>query len=122
VNVDILYKNESGESLINSTSELDESKIKVYYKNGDDFDYIYNGNLDAPNMLKVYEDANGRLVLTVYPSNFYEGNQSTTLVELGPTIVDTLVCEFELDDNIEICKNAWLNGVELDNRFIEVVR
>jgi hypothetical protein len=47
-NVQLLYKNALGENLINSSAEFDASKIKVYYKNGDEFEYIFNGNLDAP--------------------------------------------------------------------------
>ena len=65
-------------------------------------------------------DENGNLILTVYPSNYYDGNQSTTLIELNSEISDTLVCEFELTSNSTICKTAWLNGVEMKNRFIKV--
>ena len=119
-NVQILYKNELGENLINSNSDFEESNIKVYYKNGNEFEYIYRGNLDSPNMYRIDEDENGNSILTIYPSNYYEGNQSTTLVELNQNVVDTLVCEFELDDNREICKGAWLNGIEMNNRFLEV--
>lgn len=120
VDVQILYKNDSGENLINSSTDYEESNIKVYYKNGNDFEYAYNGNLDSPNMHRLDEDGSGNLRLTVYPSNYYEGNQSTTLVELNPNVVDTLICEFELESNREVCKRAWLNGLELNNRFIEI--
>lgn len=120
VDVQILYKNESGQNLINSNDDFKESNIKVYYKNGNEFEYIYNGNLDSPNMHRIHEDENGNLILTVFPSNYYEGNQSTTLVELNQNEIDTLVCEFELGDNREICKKAWLNGIEMVNRFIEI--
>lgn len=120
--VSILYKNAQGDNLINSTDEFKESNIRVYYKNGNDFEYVFNGNLDAPNMHRVYEDQNENLSLTIFPSNFYKGNQSTTLVELNPSVVDTLVCEFELDDNREICTRAWLNGVEMANRYLVVER
>ena len=120
VNVQILYKNNLGKNLINSSANFDESNIKVYYKNGNKFDYIYNGNLDSPNMHRVDKDENENLVLIVYPSNFYEGNKSTTLIELNQNVVDTLVCEFELGSNKQICKKSWLNGIEMNNRFIEI--
>jgi len=122
VDVQIYYKNESGKNLINSIDDFKESNVKVYYKKGDKFEYIFKGNLDYPNMHRVDDDGNGRLILTVYPSNYYEGNQSTTLIELNPSIVDTLVCEFELGSNREICKRAWLNGIEMSNRYIEMVK
>lgn len=122
VDVQIYYKNELNEDLINSNSDYAESKIKVYYKNGDNYDYIYNSNLDDPNMHNLYKDESGRLILNVYPSNYYEGDHSITLIELNPNTVDTLICEFELDDNREICKNAWINGVELSDRFIELIK
>lgn len=118
--VQILYRNELGKNLINSMSDFEESNIKVYYKNGNKFEYIYEGNLDSPNMHRIHEDENGNLILTVFPSNYYESNQSTTLIELNQNVVDTLVCEFELGSNREICKRAWLNGIEMVNRFIEI--
>ncbi len=71
-------------------------------------------------MHRIDEDENGNLILTVFPSNYYESNQSTTLIELNQNVVDTLVCEFELGSNREICKRAWLNGIEMVNRFIEI--
>ena len=120
VDVQIHYQTQSGENLLNSSDEYDESKIKIYYKNGEDFEYIFKGNLDYPNMHYVHEDGNGSLILTIFPSNYYEGNQSTTLIELNENVTDTLVCEFELDSNREICKQAWFNGIEVNNRFIEV--
>lgn len=120
VDVRIYYTNESGENLINSADEYQESNIKIYYKNGDAFEYVFNANLDYPNMHYIDENENGDLLLTVFPSNFYEGNQSTTLIELNPNVVDTLVCEFELGSNKEICKRAWMNGVEMSNRYIEI--
>jgi len=95
--VAIFYKNELGENLINSTIDFQESKIKVYYKNGNEYEYIYDGNLDSPNMHKVYENGEGNSILTVFPSNYYE-----------------------LDNNSQICTGAWLNGVEMNNRFLEV--
>lgn len=120
VNVQILYKNNLGKNLINSSANFDESNIKVYFKNGNKFDYNYYGNLDSPNMHRVDKDENENLVLIVYPSNFYEGNKSTTLIELNQNVVDTLVCEFELGSNKQICKKSWLNGIEMNNRFIEI--
>jgi hypothetical protein len=122
VDVQIHYQTQSGENLLNSSDEFDESKIKIYYKNGDDFEYIIRGNLDYPNMHFLYEDSDSNLILTVFPSNFYVADFSTTLIELNENVTDTLVCEFELDSNKEVCKRAWLNGVEMDNRFLEVKR
>jgi hypothetical protein len=59
----IHYQTTTGENLLGSKEEFDASNIKIYYKNGR---------------------------------------------------------EFELSGNSEICTNAWLNGVEMTNRFIEV--
>ena len=90
------------------------------YKNGNEFEYVFNGNLNYPNMHYVEEDSNGNLILSIFPSNYYEVNLSTTLIELNDNVIDTLVCEFELDGNKEICKQAWLNGMEMNNRFLEI--
>lgn len=120
INNRIHYQNSLGENLINSSSEFDESKIKIYYKNGDKYDYALNGQLDHPNMHFVYSDSNDNLILTIFPSRIYEGTNSTTLIELNENVVDTLFCEFNFDNNNIICTNSWLNGVSMDNRFIEV--
>lgn len=120
VAVRIHYQTQTGENLLNSSDEYDESKIKIYYKNGEQFEYAFKGNLDFPNMHYVEEGTDGNRILTVFPSNYYEGDQSTTLIQLNEIQSDTLVCEFELTNNQEICKRAWLNGVEMNNRFIEV--
>ena len=122
VDVQIHYQTQQGENLLNSSIEFKTSNIKVYYKNGAEYEYINRGNLDAPNMHYVYEDANNRLILTVFPSNYYEGNFSTTPIELNENHVDTLVCEFDLDRNKEVCISAWLNGIEMNNRFIETMK
>lgn len=119
-NIQVLYKNDQGESLINSNDAFDESNIKIYYKDGEEFEYIYQGHLDHPNMYRLDENQNAEIVLTVFPSNYYQGNLSTTLIELNANTIDTLVCEFELEANREICTRAWLNGVEMENRFIEI--
>jgi hypothetical protein len=120
VNVNIHYQTQSGENLINSVDEFNATNIKIYYKNEEAFEYVYNGDLDYPNMHYVREDENGHLILTVFPSNYYEGNFSTTLIELNPYTVDTLRCEFDLENNSEICKQAWINGMAMTNRFIEI--
>lgn len=118
--VQIHYINQQGENLINSSDEFDESKIKVYFKNGTEYEYIYQGNLDNPNMHFINTDSNGNVILTVFPSNYYVDDRSTTLIELNKNITDTLVCEFHLSGNNVICKNAWLNGIEMNNRFLEI--
>lgn len=120
--VSIHYITKSGSDLINSSDDFDESNIRIYYKNGNAFEYVYKGNLDNPGMYLLDPDENGKLILTVFPSNYYESNQSSTLIELNPNAIDTLVCEFELESNREICKKAWLNGVEMNNRFIQVMK
>ena len=120
--VQIHYVNASGENLINSSEAFKEQNIKLYFRNGDEYEYAFQGNLDYPNMHYLSEGANGELILTVFPSNYYDGNLSTSLIEINESIVDTLVCEFDLGSNKEICTKAWLNGAEMQNRFIEVIK
>lgn len=120
VDVSFHYRDKMGNNLINSTPEFDDSKIKIYFKNKDKFEYINRGNLTISKMYTLHEDETKNLILTVFPSDFYEGNQSTTLIELNPNIVDTLRCEFDLQSNRTVCKRAWLNGKEMENRYIEV--
>jgi len=120
--VQIQYVNQAGENLINSSAAFNAYNIKIYYKNGENFEYIYNANLDAPNMYSLVEDSVGDTIMKVFTSNYYDENQSTTLIELNENVVDTLVCEYTLTDNSEIIDRAWLNGVEMDERFLKVAK
>lgn len=120
VDVQLHYQTQAGDNLINSANEFDESNLKIYYKNADEFEYAYDANLTHPNMHRLHEDENEHLILTVFPSNHYVDNWSTTLIELNENLTDTLVCEFEFKSNSTICKRTWLNGVEYSNRFIEI--
>ncbi|MFK8058210.1 MAG: hypothetical protein AB8F78_18940 [Saprospiraceae bacterium] len=121
-NVTIHYQTQSGEDLINSSTEFDEENIKLYYKNGEEYEYIYNANLSAPGNYRLDEESSGDLILTIYPSAYYSNNMSTTLIELNENLVDTLVGEFRLTDNSQVLERAWLNGEEMDRGFLVVKR
>ena len=119
VDLRIFYQDSSGHSLINSNPLFQASNIQIYFKNGDQFEYAFDSNLDYPNHFYV-EKIQSKEILRLFPSNFYKENRSTTLIALNKTIVDTLVCEFNLNNNNTILKQAWLNGIEIKNRYIEV--
>lgn len=119
VDLRIFYQDSSGHSLINSNPFFQASNIQIYFKNGDQFEYAFDSNLDYPNHFYV-ETIQSKEILRLFPSNFYKENRSTTLIELNKAIVDTLVCEFDLNNNNTILKQAWLNGIEIKNRYIEV--
>ena len=121
-NIQLHYKNEVGENLINSSPVFNESEIKIYYKNGMDYNFAFNSNLDNPNMYSVYLNHDGKLLLSVFLSNIYEGTQSTTVIEINESISDTVVAEFNLQNGQEIFSKLWFNGIESDDRLIEVIR
>lgn len=119
--VSIRYINQEGQNLFSNSLEYDESYIRIYYKNNNEFEYVYKGNLDHPNMHHVFKNDLGESVLMVFPSDYYDGNFSTTLIELNENVIDTLLCEFKLESNISAVKNVWLNGVDMKSRdFISV--
>lgn len=119
VDLRIFYQDSSGHSLINSNPFFQASNIQIYFKNGDQFEYAFDSNLDYPNHFYV-ETIQSKEILRLFPSNFYKENRSTTLIALNKAIVDTLVCEFDFNNNNTILKQAWLNGIEIKNRYIEV--
>ena len=126
VNIDTIitihYTTADGNELLNSSDDYLAENIKIYYKNGDEFEYIYQGNLDRPNMHEVIENEDSTYTLIVHPSNYYEGNFSTTLIELNEMTKDTLVGEFSLEGSNQICTNAWYNGLEDSDRSFEIVK
>ncbi|MFZ1703956.1 MAG: hypothetical protein WAT79_06390 [Saprospiraceae bacterium] len=119
VAVSIHYQNQEGKNLINSSAEFDASNIKIYYKKEDEFVYEVKGNLGYPNFHTI-EDRDGATVLTVFASYYYEGNKSTTLIELNPNVKDTLVCAFDLSNHNEVITNAWLNGNPVNRQLIVI--
>ncbi len=120
--VQIHYQTQTGDDLINSSQEFNQANIKIYYLVGGEFEYVYNNNLDNPGYFDVYKDQNDRQILRIFPSNNYDGDFSTTLIELNESVIDTLYCEFELTNSSEICKKVWLNGEEYDNRYLEIMK
>jgi len=119
IDVKIHYQDTNGNNLINSSTAFNSSNIKIYFKNGNQYEYAFKSNLDYPNYYSVV-NIKSKEILTVFPSTYYEQNRSTTLIELNSTIIDTLICEFDLSKNNTILKQAWLNGIEIKNRYIEV--
>ncbi|GAA4841862.1 hypothetical protein GCM10023331_28570 [Algivirga pacifica] len=126
VNIDtqigLHYMNREGKNLLDFAEHYQKEDIKVYYKKGDEFEYVYNGNLDAPNMHHVYYTPDSALILAVYASDYYEGETSTTLISFNETVFDTLYCEFDIQDNGVSIKKAWLNGVAIEEQFMEIIR
>lgn len=110
--VDIHYQTQTGENLINSSNEFDESNIKVYYKNGDNYDFMRNESLDASGFYKLDTFDTGEISMRILTSNIYEQNKSTTLIELNENVVDTLVGEYKLTGNSEVIQRVWINGIE----------
>lgn len=124
VNIDtqlmVHYMNALGENLIDSDDQYDRSQIKIYFKDGDDYRYAYNNLLDLANYHKVL-DVDDQLVIQLFPSDIYEGNYSTTLIEINENLVDTLVTEFEFVNGVQ-AKRVWVNGEEASSRNIALSR
>ncbi|MBL0237453.1 MAG: hypothetical protein IPQ02_12790 [Saprospiraceae bacterium] len=53
VDLRIFYQDSSGHSLINSNPSFQASNIQIYFKNGDQFEYAFDSNLDYPNHFYV---------------------------------------------------------------------
>ncbi|MFZ1703955.1 MAG: hypothetical protein WAT79_06385 [Saprospiraceae bacterium] len=60
--------------------------------------------------------------MIVSPSHFFDSIQSTTLIELNPNVIDTLVCEFDLIDINKYISKAWLNGKPINHGYEVVVK
>lgn len=120
-NIDIRFVDASGQDLFGSSPQYDEKDVRIYYKTGDEFEYVFEGNLDYPNMHFFY-NAGSKRVLRVFPSNHYKDSFSETLIELNENTRDTMKCEFDLGSNYEVCKKVWYNGREMEGRYFEIVK
>jgi len=116
----IHYQNELGEDLIDSDENHGQDQIRIYFKEGNEFVYAYDNQLDSPNHYEVI-DMDDQLLLRLFPSDQYEGNFSTTLIELNETKIDTVLAEFEFVNGVQ-CKKVWVNGIEMDGRNFSLIR
>lgn len=121
-NFAIEYISENGKSLFDSTRTYLPENIKLYFKNGTKYELAYSRNLDNPNYFTLDTTAEGVIHIGILPSNFYEGNFSTTLIELKPDVIDTIKCEFDLSHGNELFKNAWYNGVKKEGRLFKIIK
>lgn len=118
--VRIHYQDSTGKNLINSRSEFAESNIKLNYKNKSTFEYPYTYSLKKDKDYCFCKDDMDRLILNIFPLDYYNQNHATTLIELNPNVIDTLVCTFEHTTSGHLLTKAWLNGVEMEDRFLVV--
>lgn len=116
----ISYYDSNGNSLFNNNS-FDPNQIKLYYKNGNDYQYQYHHNLDFPKMYEVI-DQNGIPGIKLFPSEYFSNNKSTTLIELNSEVIDTIIGEFNLENGNVILNKVFYNGEEKIYRSFSVVK
>jgi hypothetical protein len=121
-NFAIEYISEEGNCLFDSTHAYVPEDIKLYFKHGSKYELAYSGNLDNPRYFTIDTTLEGAIHIGILPSYYYEGNFSTTLIELKPNVVDTIKCEFERSHGNEHFKYAWYNGVKKEGRIFKVVK
>jgi hypothetical protein len=122
VDISIHYLNENGQSLFDGNLPYNADDINLYYKKGKEFQKVFNPNYDHPKNCFTYQNEKMETIIRVFPSDVYEGNFSTTLIAFTESIVDTMICEFELGPSREVCKNVWYNGVKMKNREFDIVK
>lgn len=126
-NIDIMYVDENGDSWLDQ-KELNENNINIYFMKDGQKEKVFRGNLDAPKMFSIYQDASGKDVFRLFPSDYIENNKSRTLIEFSSTDVDTVDCVFNTRNNNMICEEIWYNGEPIWNttqnspRVIEIVK
>lgn len=116
----IVYKDSSGENIFQRNSAAwSTDEIKIYYKAGETFEYIYDSNMDAAGAF-VISGLEDDLYITIYPSYHYDGNFSETLIELRPGYTDTVLAQFSRRDNDVRIQKIWYNGKEQEGRGFEI--
>ena len=121
--IDILYKDQSGQSLINSTPEFSDSNIIIFYKKNGFFENAYDAHMSDPEKYSIRKNEKGEIVVSITPSYYYfDGNFSETMVELNPETRDIIRCEFMLSDNGRTCKNVWFNDQKMDSTAFEIIK
>jgi hypothetical protein len=117
------YQDSTGQDLFLADTTFLVNDINIYYKQGND--YVYqnlSSNLDYPKGYAINYTSEGKTYLRVFLSNYYIANQSVTLIELKPNVVDTIIGEFTLIEQSEILNHFWYNGELATNKSMVVTK
>lgn len=73
---------------------------------------VFQGNLDAPKFLRIYQEPNAPFsTLQVYPNDCGSGvTESVTLLEFPDHSLDTLRCRFDHKGGSTVCTDVRYNG------------
>ena len=111
--VNVLYKNDLGNNLLDSTTSNYYSYANMhmfYLDNGVKKEY-YNGKMDAPKGIRILKDTTGEYVLAFYFHGYGVNDTVINFLQLSDTDTDTLVGIFDHYSNGVILTKAWYNGV-----------
>ncbi|MBE0649268.1 MAG: hypothetical protein IH595_00355 [Bacteroidales bacterium] len=112
VGINVAYKDNLGNNLLDSATPNHYSiaNMHVFYlENGVKEEY-YNGKMDNPKGLKIFQDSTGEYVLGIGLNSFRAEND-TTLLQLSNTDIDTIVGTIDKSNGDIILKKVWYNGI-----------
>lgn len=109
--VHITYRDASGGDWLR-TNNVTAEKMENYSVCGGTKTRVFQGNYDAPKMLRLYREPDtARTTLQVYPNDCGAAvEESVTLLEFPDHSVDTLRCRFDHHDGNVVCTAARYNG------------
>ncbi|MES2417571.1 MAG: hypothetical protein V4541_05255 [Bacteroidota bacterium] len=115
--IDIAVLNQQGQNLIGAASTYNESNIKIYQIiNGQP--QLYNEpNLDADKGFSIINVETGNEKIRVFANYMIRQPKSEILIKFGNTQVDTINCEFSINEGSAFLEKVWYNGVLKSREF-----
>ncbi|MCD6543856.1 MAG: hypothetical protein J7K34_05045 [Flavobacteriaceae bacterium] len=127
IGVHIKYLDENGNNLLNG--EIDESDINIYHKINNEWVKYYEGNLDYPKGIMIYERENEKYLVLFVSEKVNESNLSETKIEFSNyNESDIVKTEIDFSNNNIIVRKVWYNGImkwestEQTERMFEIVK
>lgn len=127
IGVHIKYLDENGNNLLNSG--IDESEINIYHKINKEWVKYYEGNLDYPKGIKIYERENEKYLLLFVSDKVNESNLSETKIEFSNyNESDIVKSEIDFSNHNMIVRKVWYNDIikwestEQTERMFEIVK
>jgi hypothetical protein len=109
VGITIKYIDADANNILDTTDGINASEIKLYYKNNDEWNYYFDGNMDFSKGFQVFT-MEGEKYLKLFPSDiYYDEIYSETKIAYSENDFDILKCEFYFNKSNIFCTKIWLN-------------
>lgn len=111
VDVEFSIADTNGNDLLNPENEnsYNHEAIKLFYKTDGVYQEFYDGNLDLPRNINIYQHTDTYRA-TIFLNHSASEEQPETLIQWNENNADTIKCEIYRTSSVERIDKVWLNN------------